>query len=640
MCGIAGFFERDGRPEAVLRDQVRAMANSLAHRGPDDEDIWTDESAGIALGFRRLAIIDLSPAGRQPMHSETGRYAITFNGEIYNFLDLREELEKFGHRFNGHSDTEVILAAVEQWGLEDAVRRFIGMFAFALWDRKTRRLSLIRDRLGIKPLYYGWMGSTFLWGSELKALRVHPSFEPEIDRGALTLFLRHCYVPAPYSIYKNILKLPPGRILTIDPTSVDRPDPVAYWSAKEATEGGVIHPFGGSENDAIEELDTLLRDAVRLRMIADVPLGAFLSGGVDSSTIVALMQSQSRQAVKTFSIGFRESGYNEATHARAVAEHLCTDHTELYVTPAEARQVIPRLPEIYDEPFADPSQIPTFLVSQLARQHVTVSLSGDGGDELFGGYNRYFRAHAAWRAIRWAPVSWRCHFAKVLGSAGSGRLVGYCSDLVRMPSAEALYHWGMGHWKRPAEVVVGGFEPATVLTGLYGRSQFKNFYRHMMYSDTVAYMPDDVLTKVDRASSAVSLEARVPLIDHRVVEFAARLPVAMKIRAGEGKWILRQVLYKYVPKRLIDRPKMGFGVPIGSWLRGPLRDWAEALLDERRLREEGFFRPDQIRAKWTEHLTGRFNWQYYLWDVLTFQAWLEYQQGVSKQDLCAASTVS
>jgi asparagine synthase (glutamine-hydrolysing) len=640
MCGLAGFCQNGGDTKAELRAQVRAMAETLAHRGPDDADEWVDDAAGIALGFRRLSIVDLSEGGRQPMHSASGRHVITFNGEIYNFRELREQLESRGHFFRGTSDTEVMLAAIEEWGLENAIGRFVGMFAFVLWDRHTRRLMLVRDRLGIKPLYYGWMGQTFLWGSELKALCVHPSFRGEIDRGALMLFMRHNYVPTPYSIYKGVLKLPPGCILTIDTNRLDRPNPVIYWSARKVVEEGLEAPFTGSEDEAIERLDALLRDAIRLRMIADVPLGAFLSGGIDSSTVVALMQSQSRKAVKTFSIGFEEAGYDEAVHAKGVAGHLGTDHHELYVTAAEAQRVIPRLPQIYDEPFSDSSQIPTFLISKMTREHVTVSLSGDGGDELFGGYNRYLVANAIWRATGWMPAHWRRAFARIAAVTGKGRNVQMRSEMLTMPTAHALYHRMVSHWRRPEEVIIGGIEPPGVLTGLYGLPEFKNIYREMMYIDTVTYMPDDVLAKVDRASSAVSLEARVPLIDHRVVEFAARLPMRMKIRNGRGKWILRQVLYKYVPARLVDRPKMGFGVPINRWLRGPLRDWAETLLAERRLRDEGFFRPEPIRVKWAEHLACRGDWHYHLWDVLMFQAWVEHQKGIHQQRMCAAPASS
>jgi asparagine synthase (glutamine-hydrolysing) len=636
MCGFAGFCQNGGEAKASLGVQVRAMASTLAHRGPDDADEWVDDESGVALGFRRLSILDLSIGGRQPMHSGSGRHVITFNGEIYNFSELKEQLESRGRNFIGTSDTEVMLAAIEEWGLENAISRFVGMFAFALWDRHARRLTLVRDRLGIKPLYYGWMGQTFLWGSELKALCVHPAFRSEIDRDVLTLFMRHNYVPAPYSIYKGIFKLPPGCILTLNTSRLERPSPVVYWSAQRVAEEGATSPFTGSDGEAIEHLDALLRDAVRLRMIADVPLGAFLSGGVDSSTVVALMQSQNSQPVRTFTIGFEEAGYNEAVHAREVANHLGTDHRELYVTAAQAQRVIPQLPEIYDEPFSDSSQIPTFLVSKLTRQHVTVSLSGDGGDELFGGYNRYLVANAIWHATGWAPAPLRRAFARVAAVAGMSRIVRTGSEILTMPRPQALYHWMISHWRRPEEVVIGGVEPPSVLTGLHGPAEIRNFYRQMMYFDTVNYMPDDVLVKLDRASSAVSLEARVPLIDHRVVEFAARLPIRMKIRNRRGKWILRQVLYKYVPARLVDRPKMGFGVPINNWLRGPLRDWAETLLGERRLRDEGFFHPEPIRVKWAEHLSLRGDWQYHLWDVLMFQAWLEHLQETHQRRMYTA----
>lgn len=647
MCGWIGFRERANRGEAELNARIRRMAKTLEHRGPDDEGVWADPEVGVALGFRRLAIVDLSPAGHQPMFSASGRYIIVFNGEVYNFKSLRQQLEALGHTFYGGSDTEVMLAAIEQWGVEAAVKRFVGMFAFALWDRQRRCLSLVRDRLGIKPLYYGWMGRTFLYGSELKALRAHPDFRAEIDRGALTLFMRHNYVPAPYSIYQGIRQLPPGCILTLFLSSDEHPEPIPYWSAKEAAEQGVAHPFTGSDKEAIEQLDDLLREAIGLRMIADVPLGAFLSGGVDSSTVVALMQAQSPQPVKTFSIGFHEQGYDEAMHARAVAKHLGTDHTELYVTPAEAQAVIPLLPTMYDEPFSDSSQIPTFLVSQLTRKYVTVSLSGDGGDELFAGYNRYFAAEAIWRKVGWLPRGMRQGVAKGISSIGTptydkwlawmaprtgryghvgpvGDKLHKLAEVTSVATSEALYRRYVSHAKTPAEMIIGGYEPPTELTATDRMAKLPDFIQRMMYLDTVTYLPNDILTKVDRASMAVSLEARVPLLDHRVVEFAWRLPMSMKIRNGQGKWILRQVLDRYVPRNLIDRPKMGFGVPIDMWLRGPLREWAESLLDERRLRVDGFFDPIPIRTKWLEHLSGQRNWQYYLWDVLMFQAWFEH----------------
>jgi asparagine synthase (glutamine-hydrolysing) len=650
MCGITGFWQRERAEAAALESLARRMAQQLEHRGPDDRGEWADEQAGIGLGFRRLAIVDLSPQGRQPMRSESGRYVITFNGEVYNFGALRRELEPLGHRFRGGSDTEVILAAIEAWGLMRAVERFVGMFAIALWDRAERTLHLVRDRLGIKPLYYGWMEGTLLFGSELKALEVHPDFRADVDRGALALLLRHSYVPAPFSIYRGIQKLPPGTILTLRSAVDEGAAPTPFWSAREVAEAGAADPFTGSEAEAVAELDTLLREAIRLRMIADVPLGAFLSGGIDSSTVVALMQAQSDRPVKTFTIGFHETGYNEAVHAAAVARHLGTEHTELYVTPDEARAVIPRLPAMYDEPFCDPSQIPTYLVSELARRQVTVSLSGDGGDELFGGYNRYFWGQALWRRIGRVPPPMRALAARGLTAISPARWdrglqrlrpllpagvrqrtpgdkLHKMAEVLAVGSPEEMYRGLVSHWKEPERLVIGACEPATAITDRARWAALPGFTRRMMYLDLITYLPDDILAKVDRASMAVSLEARVPLLDHRVVQFAARIPLSMTIKNGQGKWLLRRVLDKYVPSDLIERPKMGFGVPIDAWLRGPLREWAESLLDERRLREEGFFRPEPVRQKWAEHLSGTRNWQYLLWDVLQFQAWLECRNG-------------
>ncbi|HZB84866.1 MAG TPA: asparagine synthase (glutamine-hydrolyzing) [Rubrobacteraceae bacterium] len=644
MCGIAGFLSPGGTREEAGQT-MRGMINTLVHRGPDDGGVWEDARAGIALGNRRLSIVDLSPEGHQPMHSASGRYVLAFNGEIYNFWALREELEGLGHRFRGHSDTEVMLAAFTQWSLERALERFNGMFAFALWDREERCLHLARDRLGEKPLYYGWMGGAFLFGSELKALRAYPHFKGEISRDALTLYLRHNYIPVPYTIYEGISKLPPGTQMSIDAAG-NSSEPTPYWSAKEAAEYGVANPFRGSEAEAADELDGLLRDSVRLRMVADVPLGAFLSGGVDSSTVVALMQAQSDRPVKTFSIGFYEDEYSEAEHAKAVAQHLGTEHTELYVTPEEAMAVIPKLPTLYDEPFSDSSQIPTYLVSELARKHVTVSLSGDGGDELFAGYNRYFWGRSIWHKIRWmppvlrgtaaealvaiSPQGWDRVFKKlgpVLPSKLRQRMPGdrlhKLAGMLTVENPEAMYLHLVSLWKHPSSMVVGGSEPPTVLTDPGRWADLPDFTQRMMYLDTVTYLPDDILVKVDRASMGVSLEGRVPFLDHRLVEFAWQVPLRMKIRDGKSKWLLRQVLDKYVPKELIERPKMGFGVPIDAWLRKPLRGWAEALLDEKRLRREGFFDPRPIRKKWAEHLSGKRSWQYPLWDVLMFQAWLE-----------------
>jgi len=651
MCGFAGLFDSLGRKnEEELLAIAARMAETLRHRGPDDGGVWADVRAGIALGSRRLSIIDLSAEGHQPMSSPDNRYVVAFNGEIYNFGAIRRELQGLGHVFRGHSDTEVMLAAISQWGLEAALERFNGMFAFALWDKKERLLHLVRDRLGEKPLYYGWVGETFLFGSELKAFRVYPGFNAEIDRDALALYLRHNYIPTPYTIYRRIYKLSPGSMLTLDRSHIGfSPKPITYWCAKRVAEHGVAEPFPGSEQEAVGCFNDLLREAVGLRMEADVALGAFLSGGIDSSTVVALMQSQSDRPVKTFTIGFYEADYNEAKDAKMVARHLGTEHTELYVTPEEAMAVIPRLPTLYDEPFADSSQIPTFLVAKLARRYVTVALSGDGGDELFGGYLRYKTGRELWRKIAWIPVSGRRKLSRVIssmpvrvlngtlgwlepvftryGRAGkAGDKLHKLSQVLAMEEPEALYRRLVSHWDDPAAVALGAREHPTILTDRRGWANLPDLTQRMMYLDTVTYLPDDILVKVDRASMGVSLEARLPLLDHRVVEFAWRLPVSLKIRSGQSKWLLRQVLYKYVQRRLIERPKMGFGVPIDAWLRGPLREWAEALLDGRRLRGEGFFNPQLIREKWTEHQAGVRNWHYYLWDVLMFQAWLEHER--------------
>jgi asparagine synthase (glutamine-hydrolysing) len=647
MCGITGFWDTSIELNGErLRSIATQMSDAIIHRGPDNGGVWVDEAAGIALGHRRLAIVDLSPEGHQPMISSDGRYTIVFNGEIYNFVALRQELIALGHSFRGHSDTEVMLAGFSQWGIAPAVERFNGMFAFGLWDRQERVLHLGSDRLGEKPLYYGWIGRTLVFCSELKALKAHPQFQPEIDRDALALFLRHGYIPASVSIYQGINKLPPATLLTWNGDPAAQPLPVPYWSVRAVAEAGIANPFTGSDREAIDRLEALLLDAVGLRMMADVPLGAFLSGGVDSSTVVALMQAQSSKPVKTFSIGFTEADYNEAQYAKAVASYLNTEHTELYVTAAQAQAVIPKLPSLYDEPFADPSQIPTFLVSELAKRHVTVSLSGDGGDELLGGYERYFLAENIWQKFGWMNKSLRQATAKALTSVSTqawdravgvlpilpkqlkqypGSRIHKLADILAVEDAEQMYRGLISIWQQPEQIVIGGSEGATYFTDRQRWAVVPTFTDKMMYLDTMSYLPDDILVKVDRASMGVSLEGRIPLLDPRVVEFAWQIPLSMKIRDNRGKWILRQVLEKYVPKSLIDRPKMGFGVPIDSWLRGPLQHWAEALLDEKRLHTEGFFHPQPIRKMWSEHLCGDRNWQYCLWNVLMFQAWLEAQ---------------
>ena len=646
MCGLTGYL---GQGEWCSRDVASVllgrMADTIVTRGPDDFGIWSDD-VGIGLAHRRLSVVDLSPAGHQPMVCASGRYVIVFNGEIYNHLDLRRDLAN-GACWRGHSDTETLLAGFAAWGIRATVERCIGMFAFAVWDRQERVLTLGRDRLGEKPLYYGWQGSgagsCFLFGSELKALKAHPSFAAQINRDALCLLMRHNYVPAPHSIYHGIHKLQPGSLLTI---SLERRTPVieAYWSLTNVAVAGNRTPFASSPDDLIDELEMLLKSAVKQQMMADVPLGAFLSGGIDSSTIVALMQAQSNRAVKTFTIGFNEEGYNEAVHAKAVARHLGTDHTEMYVTSQQALDVIPKLPSLYCEPFADSSQIPTFLVSQLARQKVTVALSGDAGDELFGGYNRYVTTQNRWSTITRFPSSLRSLAASAIhsmppsvwnklfwplqalalrsfGQINIGETLHKGAGVLAAQSVDDLYLGLVTHWQ-PAGLVIGGHEPATCLRGNRLALSGLDEVQRMMALDAITYLPDDILVKVDRAAMGVGLECRVPFLDHRVVEFAWRLPQSMKLRDGVGKWVLRQVLYRHVPKELIERPKMGFGVPIGDWLRGPLRDWAEDLLDEARLRREGYFHPAPIRQKWAEHLSGTRNWQYQLWDVLMFQAWL------------------
>lgn len=626
MCGIAGIVNYHDQAHDIEHN-LQGMIKTLHHRGPDGEGLWFDKLQGIGLGHKRLSIIDLSDEGKQPMTSSNNRYVMTYNGEVYNFEILRKELEHQGCVFRGHSDTEVILAAIETWGLEQSISRFIGMFAFALWDKAEKKLHLARDRLGIKPLYFGHVNGAFIFASELKALRNFPKFNQPIHRDAIALFLRHNYIPAPYSIYEGINKLQPGKILTLDVSQENKQDYQisTYWSVATTVEQGIARPFTGSDKEAIDQLDTLLKDAINLRMLADVPLGAFLSGGIDSSVVTALMQAQSSQPVKTFSIGFNETGYNEAVYAKAIAEHLGTEHTELYVTSAEAMAVIPQLPTLFDEPFSDSSQIPTFLVSQLARNHVTVSLSGDGGDELFYGYSRYFNTKNTWRKINTIPEKIRlplAHIIKAASKTGAGKLE-KVAEILSLRHPDDLYRRSMSHWKMPSSIVLGATEPLTSMTNPDLQPQAEDFSNRMMHYDLGSYLPDDILTKVDRASMGVSLEARVPLLDHRVVEFAWRLPLSLKKKEAQGKWILRQLLYRYVPQELVERPKMGFGVPIGAWLRGPLRDWAENLLDENRLREEGYFNPLPIRKIWQEHLAGKQYRHYYLWDILMFQSWLE-----------------
>jgi asparagine synthase (glutamine-hydrolysing) len=648
MCGFAGFLTSGSKLKGGLSPVATAMNDAIRHRGPDDSGVWEDAARGIVLGHRRLSIIDLSAAGHQPMPSESGRYVIAYNGEIYNYRDIRAEIESISgaRQWRGHSDTEVLLAGIELWGLKATLERTRGMFAIALWDREAATLSLARDRVGEKPLYYGWHGGdekrVFLFGSELSAIKKYPDFTPQIDRGALTLYLRHGYVPAPYSIYEGISKLTPGTIVTV---SLSQPEPVAetFWSFAAVARQGQARPFTGSAEQSVDQLNTLALKAVERQMVSDVPIGAFLSGGIDSSTVVALMQAQSAKPVKTFTIGFAEEAYNEAKHAKAVAAHLGTEHHELYVDPKTALSVIPDLPVFYSEPFADSSQIPTFLVSKLARSEVTVSLSGDAGDELFGGYNRYAMTSSMWSKIAMVPAPVRSLAAKTLTAISPStwdRIGGtFAASKVRMfgdkvhkgagaltsNSVAELYHSLVSQERNPALWVINGYEPATYLTGRRPDLTALDDVQSMMVLDGISYLPDDILVKVDRASMAVSLESRVPFLDPDIIAFAWSLPLEYKIRAGVTKWPLRELLYRYVPKALIDRPKMGFGIPVDTWLRGPLKDWAEDLLDDATLRADGIWDVRLVRDTWDEHLSGRRNWSSKLWAILMFQAWYRAQ---------------
>jgi asparagine synthase (glutamine-hydrolysing) len=621
------------------------MCDTLTHRGPDSSGVWIDEAAGIALGHRRLSILDLSEFGHQPMISHSGRYIIILNGEIYNFKSIRSEMENLGHVFKGNSDTEVVLFAIEQWGFDAALSRFNGMFAFALWDRQDRVLRLARDRLGEKPLYYGWAGKSFIFASELKALREHPDFNSEVNRQALALYLRHAYIPAPYSIYTGIYKLLPGAVLTLKNFSPGfLPPPQIYWSAKVSAEEGLRNRFKGTKADVLKELDPLLKDAVKMRLESDVPLGVSLSGGIDSSLVTALMQAQSLRPVKTFTIGFHEEAYNEAQKAAKIAEHLGTEHTELFVSPQDSLGVIPQLPDIYDEPFADSSGIPTFLISKLTRNYVTVALSGDGGDEVFGGYNRYIWVPGIWHKIKNLPYALRkaaarflcglpAHTWDCLGKTAScllpenmrqsncGYKVHKLAGVFDAVNQEEIYEKLSSFWPNPFSVVKStSYSP---LAGVDKNDdlKFSNFSEWMMYNDLTTYLPDDILVKVDRASMAVSLETRSVFLDHRVVEFAFSLPAEMKVSGNTGKLLLRDLLSQYLPSRFFDFQKMGFALPLDSWLAGPLRPWAESLLDEKKIRREGFFNPEPIRKKWQEYLSGKRNWQYHIWIILMFQAW-------------------
>ena len=646
MCGFVGIMTKN--KSLLDYSFINNMTKSIDHRGPDDSGFWSNKNAGISLGHRRLSILDLTSAGHQPMHSPSKRYVLVFNGEIYNHGEIRSQLGK--HSWIGTSDTETLLTAIESWGIRKTIKLCVGMFAFAIWDNSKEELILGRDRMGEKPIYYGWQNngknSCFLFSSELKALKNHPSFVPKVDRQALSLFIQYSYVPTPHSIYQNVFKLKPGHLLRVS-LSKRSPTIEQYWSFIDIAKSSIISKFHETENNVVDKLESLLKSVIKEKMVADVPVGAFLSGGVDSSIITAIMQSQSNTPINTFTVGFSEEIYNEAIYAKTIANHIGTKHTELYVTPQQALEVIPDLPSLYCEPFADSSQIPTFLISKLAREKVTVAITGDAADELFGGYNRYTLTKKFWGKISNSPIWARSFMASTMSSLSpnawniiANSINSFIPKSLRLnnpgekihKAAKVMtnkqfddFYLGLVTHCNPEEIIIGDYEEKTALN--YKKCEFTLFddVEKMMLIDTMTYLPDDILVKVDRASMAVSLESRIPFLDHRIVDFAWRIPQSMKINNNKNKWILRQILQKYVPQNLIERPKMGFSVPIDSWLRGPLREWAESLLDENRLKYDGFFHPEPIRNKWQEHLSGRKNWQHFLWNVLMFQSWLNTQ---------------
>ena len=648
MCGIVGFYSKS---LSTFNNVILKMNLAISHRGPDSSGTWNDKNSGIVLGHQRLSIIDLSEAGNQPMQSNSGRFVLTYNGEIYNHLEIRNELEKnnFNSKWRGNSDTETLLEAIAFWGIEATLKKTVGMFAFGVWDKKNRYLTLVKDRMGEKPLYFGWQGEgvnkVFLFASELKALKVHPGFVGEINRDSIALQLRHNCIPAPYSIYKNIYKLLPGHYLQLNENDFKKsllPSQKPYWSATKCAIDGNNNQLKTSALNIQKDLETHLKFTVKQQMISDVPLGAFLSGGIDSSTIVALMQSQSNHPIKTFTIGFNQSDYSEAQHAKKIAKHLGADHTELYISPKTAMDVIPKLPKMYCEPFSDSSQIPTFLVSQLAKHKVKVVLSGDGGDELFCGYNRYVISKKFWKIFRLMPLSFRKFIAHQIQSISPKNLTKISkflpgsnqyyffgdkmhkgANVLKAKSIYDVYYMLCSHWQNPDEVVINSKEPGTLLTEFKPMLAGLDSQQQMMALDMITYLPNDILVKVDRAAMASSIETRVPFLNHKLIEYVWKIPQSLKLRNNDGKWILKQILNQYIPKNLTERPKIGFSIPLANWLRGPLKDWAENLLNEKKLQQEGFFNPKLIRDKWEEHLSSKRNWEHDLWDVLMFQAWID-----------------
>jgi asparagine synthase (glutamine-hydrolysing) len=648
MCGINGFYSKTS---STFDNAIIKMNSAISHRGPDSNGVWIDKKFEVIFGHQRLSVIDLSAAGNQPMKSISERFILTYNGEIYNHLQIRDKLKNSGNniRWRGFSDTETLLAAIEIWGIKNTLKIIEGMFAFALWDKKEKCLTLVRDRIGEKPLYYGYQNKqgskVFMFSSELKALKVHPIFEGEIDRNVINLQLRHSCIPAPFSIYKNIYKLLPGHYLTLKESDLRNgltPLSKDYWSLKETAINGNDNPVKLSENDLQDELECKLKDSIKKQIFSDVPIGAFLSGGIDSSTVVALMQSQSNIPIKTFTIGFEDDNYSEAKYAKKISKFIGTDHTELYISSKTALDIIPKLPSIFDEPFSDSSQIPTFLVCELAKKKVKVALSGDGGDELFCGYNRHLMSNKFESLINYLPLELRKVISTLLRTISPinltklfkiapglsrqtniGDKIYKIANILEADSSNDIYYKLCSHWQNPSEIVKNSEEPNTPLSKLKNNLGDLNSQQQMMVMDFLTYLPDDILVKIDRAAMSSSLETRTPLLDHKLIEYVWKIPHDLKFRNNKGKWILRKILNKYIPKKLTERPKMGFAIPIDHWLRGDLKNWAESLLNEKKLEQQGYFNSKLIRKKWTEHLSGKKNWQSDLWDILMFQSWLD-----------------